>query len=159
MKKLVLIVLLGVFISVANSQIFGVGLKVGDPTVVFSAKYWLTRERGWDFGGSFERIAGKMCPHFHFTYLAHIYGFIPDPHFSFYGGIGGRVEARGHPEKGGFRDWAVGVRFALGIFDFFYSPVEIFLEGAPTIDIYSPDRIPDIDVEFGLGARYFFGRR
>lgn len=159
MKRLVLVGLLGVFISVANSQIFGVGVTAGDPPWALSAKYWLTRNRGWDFAFAGEMIAGEMCPHFHFTYLSHVYGFIPDPHFSFYWGIGGRVEARGHPEMGGFRDWAIGIRLALGVFDFYYSPIEIFLEIAPTIDLYSPDHIPDLDVEFGLGVRYFFGRR
>ncbi len=155
MKRLVLIGLLGVLIGTANSQIFGVGGTVGKPPFTLSAKYWLSKPRAWDFGVWWGQKADKFNLHTHFTYLSHIYGIIPDPHWSFYGGIGGRFEIRGTAVQGASQKIAIGPRVAGGG-DFFYSPIEIFFEACPTLDL-----LPSLalDVDFGIGLRYFFGRR
>jgi hypothetical protein len=151
MKNLLVKSLLFLFlfstVSFAQSNGFGLGIMVGEPTGI-SAKYWTTSSTAFDFGlgYSFERNS-RM--HLHADYLFHVKGlFNTTENISLYYGPGARLRL---VENGKSR---LGARFDVGLVWIpRNSPIDVFLEIAPLLDI-----IPETDfsINGGIGVRYFF---
>jgi len=124
----------------------GVGVVVGNPTGI-SAKYWQGKYQALDFALAWGY--GDYL-HIHSTYLYHFYDVIPEPEWALYTGLGGRLKLKSRRGEG---DWSrFAVRMAGGL-EFSYPPFEAFLEIAPVFDV-APRT--EIDIEGGIGARFFF---
>ncbi len=124
----------------------GIGVIVGDPTG-FSFEHWLDGRAGIDFA------LGSDGSHLqtHADYLLHIPATLPQngPRLPFYIGLGGMLTDRD--------DTMLGVRFVGGLNYFATSqPVEFFGELVPILRI-----APSIgsNIDFGIGLRYYFGRK
>jgi hypothetical protein len=145
--KSVLIVLFISGFSFAQSNGFGLGIIVGQPTGI-SAKYWISSNNALDFGlgYSFERNSRMSL---HADYLFHARNiFNTNENISLHYGPGGRLRL---VETG---DSRLGVRFDVGLtWVPRNSPVDVFLEIAPLLDI-----IPETKFSFnsGIGVRYYF---
>jgi hypothetical protein len=151
MKKLliksVLTIVLFTGITSAQTDGFGLGIIVGQPTGL-SAKYWLSSNNALDFGlgYSFEKNSRMSL---HVDYLFHARNlFNTSENISLHYGPGGRLRL---VEDGESR---LGVRFDVGLtWVPRNSPVDVFLEIAPLLDI-----IPETKFSFngGIGVRYYF---
>ncbi len=134
-------------VSFAQSNGFGLGILLGQPTGI-SAKYWTSGSTAFDFGVgySFEKYS-RM--HLHADYLFNAKNvFNSTENISLYYGPGARLKIF---ENSGSR---LGVRFDVGIVWIpRNSPVDVFIEIAPLLDI-----IPETSFSLngGIGVRYFF---
>lgn len=127
----------------------GVGIILGEPTGG-SLKYWLNNTMAVDgaIGWSTHDDANLYL---HSDLLWNHFGLIPVPEgrLPVYLGVGGFARFRGDRH-----DDQAGLRLPLGLdYMFQNSPVDIFAEIAPTIDV-----TPDIrgDVTGGVGVRFWF---
>lgn len=129
-----------------ESRSLGIGIVAGEPTGL-SGKYWLAPHHALDFAIAW---AFGNYLHLHSTYLYHFDKVIPEPEWTVYTGIGGRLKLkpRDQEEKGS----RFGVRMSGGI-EFSYPPFEAFLEIAPTFEL-TPETA--LGIEGGIGARFFF---
>ena len=151
MKRLTVKILFILFIysgiSFAQSNGFGLGILLGQPTAI-TAKYWTSGSTAFDFGAgySFEKYS-RM--HLHADYLFHTKNvFNTTENISLYYGPGARLKIF---ENAGSR---LGIRFDVGIVWIpRNSPVDVFVEIAPLLDI-----IPEtaFSLNGGIGVRYFF---
>ena len=134
-------------LSSAQSNGFGVGIILGEPTGI-SAKYWTTGSTAFDFGLGYS-IRKNSRLHLHADYLFHVNNlFNTSENISLYYGPGARLRL---VQTG---DSRLGFRFDIGLVWIpRNSPVDVFLEIAPLMDI-----IPETDFSFngGVGVRYFF---
>lgn len=148
--KLLLILMASVMFlgqnAAAQDRGFGLGVILGEPTGV-SVKGWISSQSAFDaaFAWSFRRD-GFL--HMHADYLWHFQDIVnTSQRVNPYIGIGGRIAARDGSA-------VVGARIPFGIAwipsD---SPVDIFLEIAPIIDL-TPDT--EINANGGLGIRFYF---
>ena len=144
-----LMVILSTPPSVADGNL-GLGVMVGDPTGV-SVHYWLSKENalhlgmGWDAGDRdiFHLNADYLFYDFHTIRVDA--GNIP-----FYYGLGLRLVDEDRPKK----DLNLGIRVPVGLHFFFKSsPVDIFLEVAPVVEL-TPDT--DFTIDGSLGIHYRF---
>jgi hypothetical protein len=130
----------------AQQSGFGLGVILGEPTG-FSFKGWLDSKSAIDAGLAWSFLH-ETTFHVHVDYLLHTDAMTRRSDMPVYYGIGGRIKA------GGRGDDRVGVRFVGGLLYYIPdSPVDIFVEIAPVLDI-APDT--DIQVNGGIGARYYF---
>lgn len=129
-----------------RARSLGIGIIAGDPTGL-SGKYWLAPDQAFDFAIAW---AFGNYLHLHATYLYHFSKVIPEPEWSVYTGIGGRLRfKRCGPGEGCS---SFGVRMSGGI-EFSYPPFEAFLEVAPIFEL-APETA--LEIEGGIGARFFF---
>lgn len=145
--KSIFIVLLISTISSAQSNGFGLGIIVGQPTGI-SAKYWTSSSTAFDFGLGYS-FENNSRMHIHADYLFHSKDlFNTSENIALYYGPGARLKL---VDKG---DSRLGFRFDVGlVWVPRNSPIDVFLEIAPLLDI-----IPETDFSFngGIGVRYFF---
>ncbi len=134
-------------VSSAQSNGFGLGIIVGQPTGI-SAKYWTSSSTALDFGLGYS-FENNSRMHLHADYLFHSKDlFNTSENIALYYGPGARLKL---VDKG---DSRLGFRFDVGlVWVPRNSPIDVFLEIAPLLDI-----IPETDFSFngGIGVRYFF---
>lgn len=148
MKRAILVcalVLAGGDVWAQRAGLFGAGVTLGDPTGL-SLKYWLDETKAVDAGVGFSGDAA-----FYGDFLWHSYDLLPQPdrgRLGAYVGAGPRIET----ER---RETALGIR-TLGGLNYWIAehPIEVFLEAGPVFRL-APDR--DVDVDAGLGVRFYFG--
>jgi hypothetical protein len=96
--------------------------------------------------------------HIHVDYLWHPVMLATDEAFylPLYFGIGGRILDHDHGRDDD-DDFHLGARVPLGIlFDFKRVPIDIFLEIALIVDIVTDHHDDRIDLNGGIGLRYYF---
>ena len=147
LAKILLLVTIFSGAAFAQSNGFGLGIILGEPTGI-SAKYWTTSSTAFDFGLGYSfRKYSRL--HLHADYLFHIKNLShTTENISFYYGPGVRLRV---VENGNSR---LGFRFDVGLVWIpRNAPVDVFLEIAPLLDI-----IPSTDftVNGGIGVRFFF---
>ncbi|MCB0722646.1 MAG: DUF3996 domain-containing protein [Ignavibacteriae bacterium] len=155
MKKIIfatLFILLASTLSFGQTNSFGVGIIVGEPTGL-SMKLRLSENTAIDgaLGWSFE---DKGSLHIHGDFLLHDYSLIhvDEGRLPIYYGIGGRIKLKN--ENKGNDDDRIGVRVPVGLaYEFSSRKADIFLEIVPILDL-----TPESQVSFNaaLGARYYF---
>ncbi len=162
--------LLALFILSENAYAakreLGVGMIVSDSTGI-SVKKWLQKDSAID-GAITYSTSGSDELGFHVDYLRHndkllreLFSKNVAKRLSVYFGIGGRLkilsideEARKKKKKNEEDDVVFGFRVPLGIaYMFKDTPVEIFAEGVPTLDV-NPEA--DFGWKAGFGFRYYF---
>lgn len=147
LAKILLLVTIFSGAAFAQSNGFGLGIILGEPTGI-SAKYWTTSNTAFDFGLGYSLKKNSRL-HLHADYLFHIKNLAhTNENISFYYGPGARLRV---VENG---DSRLGFRFDVGLVWIpRNAPVDVFLEIAPLLDI-----IPSTDftVNGGIGVRFFF---
>ena len=139
----------------AQKGVLGAGLIVGEPTGV-SAKYYLADDRAVDLaiGGA---VVGRGIQ-VHGDYLWHPWILEQKDSFALpvYLGVGGRI--LNHDGGGGEEDHVrLGVRGPIGIlFDFTRIPLDVFAEVAGVADYRTKGDHFGLDINAGIGARYYF---
>lgn len=152
MKKLMLLnsLLFLMLTSVlsAQSNEFGLGLIIGEPTGI-SGKYWLEENRAVDFAVGFTTFGDKNRLSVHADYLYHLNGIIPsNDDIPFYYGFG--IRLRTHSSENG----SFGVRGVSGlIVNLQKVPVELFFEIAPVFQLLPETKLK---LDAAIGARYYF---
>lgn len=142
---------------------FGLGLIIGSPTGI-SGKYYLEKAHAIDFaaGGT---LIGSRGLGVHADYLWHPVVLAREQAFdlALYAGIGGRL--LDHNRKNRDDDLHLGARLPVGVvFDFMKGsiPLDVFVELALVLDYvidddeYDDHDTFDVDLNAGLGARYYF---
>lgn len=141
--------------AVARQGEFGLGLMLGDPTGV-TGKYWLDEKSAVDAAAAWSLNDEDF--NLHVDYLVHSFEKLKEEpaQWAFHYGIGARLRFPEDNNGNGNEndDATLGVRVPLGL-DLYPSklPLEFFIEVAPVMDLV-PDT--DFDMEFGLGARFYF---
>ncbi len=137
-----------------QSRGFGLGLILGEPTGL-SAKAWLDDQSALDFAAAWS-LEGRNSFQLHADYLRH--AFVIDVNkgsLPLYYGIGARVlilEDRDRFDDDD--DVRLGLRIPLGItYLFDGAPLDIFLELVPVVELIPST---DVDLEGGVGIRYYF---
>lgn len=126
----------------------GLGFILGEPNGL-SGKFWLGNNTALDAALAWSTFDDEDAMHLQLDHVWHDFGLLDVDQGSLpvYYGIGGRIALRDGDDR-------VGVRFPLGLSYIFKSRrADVFMEVAPTLDL-SPDT--DVDVEGGVGVRYFF---
>lgn len=156
--KLLLFFLILSFSSIyAQTQKFGLGVIIGEPTGL-SAKLWTSSNNAFAFGlgwsvsdSRFNRIDSdnKSRIHLHIDYLWHSFNAISSSReFPLFYGIGGRINT-GPRYNGTF-----GIRGVLGVAWLPRStPLDVFIEVVPTLYLVNST---SFGVDAGIGARFFF---
>jgi hypothetical protein len=143
---------------------FGLGLIIGSPTGV-SLKYYFSKGHAVDGAIGLTTI-GNNGLQVHADYLWHPWVLAAEPSFDLavYLGIGARLldHDRG---RGRDDDFHIGARGPVGlVFDFLKSgvPLDVFVEVALVLDFViggddgdDHDSV-DLDLNAGIGARYYF---
>lgn len=139
----------------AEKGVLGVGLIVGEPTGV-SGKYYLSDDRAID-GAVGGAIVGRGIQ-VHGDFLWHPWLLEQKPSFALplYLGLGGRI--LNHNGGGDDDDHLrLGVRVPVGImFDFTRVPLDVFAEIAGVLDFRTAGDPFGVDINAGIGARYYF---
>lgn len=139
----------------SEKGVLGVGLIIGEPTGV-SAKYYLGDDTAIDGAVGFAVIGRGIQAHGDFLW----HPWILEQKSSFvlpaYLGVGLRV--LDHNGGGGDDDHVrIGPRFVGGIlFDFTEIPLDVFVEIAGVADYRTKGDHFGVDINAGLGARYYF---
>lgn len=154
MKKFIMIASLLLSTNAfAAEDNFGLGIILGQPTGI-SANYKFSPNQSID-GTLAYKLSGNDEIYLHSTYLFRHPGTIfteRSASLGWYGGIGGRVKIEDRP--GNDNDFRFGIRGAIGAsLEFNKSPFEIFAELAPVLGLVTDT---DLDINGGLGARYYF---
>lgn len=142
---------------------FGLGLIIGSPTGI-AGKYYLKQAHAIDFavGGT---LVGSRGLGVHADYLWHPVVLAREAAFdlALYAGVGARLID--HQRRNRDDDFHVGARLPVGVdFDFLKGsiPLDVFVEVAMVLDFvidddeYDDHDDLDVDLNAGLGARYFF---
>lgn len=130
----------------AQSGRFGIGIIAGEPTGL-SLKYKLSENNAIDAAAAWSFLK-EAAFHVHADYLFHDYGLITinKGKLPFYYGIGARLKLS---EKS-----RAGVRVPLGLaYEFANSPVDIFLEVVPLLDL-APST--ELNLNGAVGVRFYF---
>ena len=145
--KILFILLVFSGVSFSQSNGFGLGIILGEPTGI-SAKYWTTSSTAFDFGLGYS-FRSKSRFHLHADYLFHVNNlFDTSENVALYYGPGARLRVVENADS------RLGIRFDVGIVWVpKNSPVDVFAEVAPLLDI-----IPETNFSFngGIGVRFFF---
>jgi len=133
---------------------FGLGLILGSPTGI-DGKIYFNKQNALDFAVG-EAFVNERGLHIHADYLWHPVMLTQDEAFflPLYLGIGGRfLDHERHTDTVAH----LGARAPLGIlFDFKRIPLDVFLEVALVVDIIRPSEDDVVDVNVGVGVRYYF---
>jgi len=133
---------------------FGLGLIIGSPTGI-SGKVYFNKMNALDFGVG-AAFVNERGFHLHVDYLWHPVMLTQDEAFylPLYLGVGGRLLQ--HEQDAG-SDTHLGVRAPIGIlFDFKRVPLDVFLELALVVDIIRASDTDVVDINAGVGVRYYF---
>jgi hypothetical protein len=155
MKKIIFPILLLLLISslsYSQSNNFGIGIIVGEPTGL-SMKIKLSENTAVDgaLGWSF---VDEGSVHIHGDFLLHDYSLLPvdEGRLPVYYGIGGRIKLK-NKEKGSDDD-KIGIRVPVGLaYEFSSRKADIFLEVVPILDLAPKSRVT---INAALGVRYYF---
>lgn len=124
---------------------FGAGILIGNPTG-FTGKYWKSRENAYAFGLAWS-LGSNGSVLVYGDYLWHRFEITGEPRTPLYFGVGAWIGS--HENSTG-----LGARIPLGIMHLLSKdPIEVFLEIVPSISLI-PDT--DLDVQGGIGLRYYF---
>jgi hypothetical protein len=138
----------------ADGGPFGLGLILGSPTGI-DGKLYFNKQNALDFAVG-EAFVNERGFHLHADYLWHPVMLTQDEAFflPLYLGVGGRfLNHERHTDTATH----LGVRAPLGIlFDFKRIPLDIFLEVAVVVDIIRPSEDDIVDLNVGVGVRYYF---
>lgn len=149
-----LVVVLAVSSARAEGGPFGLGLILGSPTGI-DGKIYFNKQNALDFAVG-EAFVNERGLHIHADYLWHPVMLTQDEAFflPLYLGVGGRfLNHDRHTDSAAH----LGVRAPLGIlFDFKRIPLDVFLEAALVVDIIRPSEDDIVDVNVGVGVRYYF---
>ena len=150
MKKLMVILLFGIFIVpahlTAQDSGFGLGIILGEPTGI-SFKSWVGGRDAFDVAVAWS-FEGEGAIHIHADYLFHNFRLfrIEKGQLVLYYGIGARVKT--------VHKTQVGVRIPLGLsYLFEKNPLEIFFELGPIMNV-TPKTF--FRMTTGVGVRYYF---
>jgi hypothetical protein len=140
----------------AEKGVLGAGLIVGEPTGV-TGKYYLADDRAVDLavGGA---VLGRGIQ-VHGDFLWHPWLLDQQPSFALplYLGLGARIlnhNAGGGDDEDHVR---IGLRAPVGIlFDFTRVPLDVFGEVAGVLDYRTEGDAIGVDLNAGIGARYYF---
>lgn len=144
-------------VASAKASRFGLGVVLGDPTGL-TGKYWLSRTRAidgamaWDLDDSDSLV-------FQTTYLLYHPAALKLDHvgLDFYYGVGLKFVWHDHENHHGHHDhddFMLGPRVPVGLsYIFKKSRIQLFGELSVTLHLVEST---DVDLGFGLGARYFF---
>lgn len=154
MKKIIFPIFLVLFLSSASfsqTNSFGVGIIVGEPTG-FSMKVKMSENTAIDgaLGWSF---VDEGSVHIHGDFLLHDYSLISVDEGSLpvYYGVGGRIKLKNRDR--GVDDDRVGIRVPVGLaYEFSSRKVDIFLEVVPILDLTPKSRF---SINAAIGVRYF----
>ena len=141
----------------SEKGVFGIGLIIGEPTGV-SAKYYLRNDTAIDFAVGGALLGRGIQVHSDFLW----HPWILDTQDTFvlpvYLGIGLVILNHNSGGSSGDQDQIrVGPRLPVGIlFDFTKIPLDVFVEVAPVFDYRNHGDAFGIDIDGGLGARYYF---
>lgn len=134
--------------ALAQQRPLGVGLILGDPTGI-SFKYWKSRGNAYDAGATWSLDADDAFQ-LHGDYLWHNFDLTGEERTPVYYGLGARLRLGG--DQAG-----LGARLPIGITHILtQEPIDIFFEVAPVISVL-PD--PGLDLEAGVGVRYYFQQK
>lgn len=130
----------------AQQNGYGLGIILGEPTG-FSFKGWTGEQSAIDAGLAWSFLH-ETTFHVHVDYLLHTTTVTKRQDIPAYYGIGGRIKT------GGRGDDRIGLRLVGGLVYYIPdAPVDLFAEIAPILD-FAPST--DFEMNFALGARYFF---
>ncbi|MGA1869733.1 MAG: BAPKO_0422 family outer member beta-barrel protein [bacterium] len=135
-------------IALAQNKTLGIGVIVGKPTGL-SCKYWLSQGTAIDFAAEWS-FGDRESGHIHGDYLLHRFDLVKIEERSFIVsyGIGARIWFKED------EDTRVGIRIPISLaYMFSRDPFEVFIEGAPIIDIAPKTKL---DHNLGLGVRFYF---
>ena len=155
MKKILLPVLLLLTltgVSHSQSNNFGLGIIIGEPTGL-SLKLRLSENTAVD-GALGYSFVNQESVHIHGDFLLHDYSLlrVNEGRLPVYYGIGGRIKLK-NKEKGN-NDDRIGVRVPLGLaYEFSSRKVDVFLEVVPILDL-APET--DASINAAIGVRYYF---
>ncbi len=139
------------------NKTFGIGLIIGEP-IGLSAKYYLSESTALDFAlGEYDRFREDDDLGVHIDFLWHPVTLVTADPFvmPLYFGIGGRLVGDDDGPDDDEVDFAV--RAPLGIaLDFNRVPVDVFFELAILIELVNDDNDDDVDLDAGIGVRYYF---
>lgn len=149
-----LVLTLAVASARAEGGPFGLGLILGSPTGI-DGKIYFNKQNALDFAVG-EAFVNERGLHIHADYLWHPVMLTQDEAFflPLYLGIGGRfLDHERHTDSAAH----LGARAPIGIlFDFKRIPLDIFLEVALIVDIIRPSEDDVVDLNVGVGVRYYF---
>ncbi len=132
----------------AQGRGFGLGIVLGEPTGI-AGKAWTSGSTAVSFGLGYSFTGSDSRVNLHVDYLFHSFNQIKAPEkFVLFYGVGARLKSAEHSDN------SLGVRGVVGIDWFIHNaPVDIFFEVAPVMKL-----IPNtgVDIDAGLGVRYFF---
>lgn len=139
-------------LSYSQSNNFGIGIIVGEPTGL-SIKIKLSENTAVDgaLGWSF---VDEGSVHIHGDFLLHDYDLISvdEGRLPVYYGIGGRIKLK-NKERGSDDD-KIGIRVPVGLaYEFSSRKVDIFLEVVPILDLAPKS---SVTINAALGVRYYF---
>ena len=142
-----LIALISLGTAVAETDTFGIGVLLGEPTGL-SAKVRLGPTSAIDAAAAWSFV-DEGSFYFHADYLVHFNDiFTVDPgELPLYVGAGGMISLREDP--------LLGLRIPVGLaYEFEPVPLDVFFEIAPGMGIF-----PETSLEFGggIGIRYYVG--
>lgn len=150
MKKAALVLILfgclaGLSFADSNHNV-GLGLMLGEPTGL-SFKLWTRPTVAWDAGAAWSFVDGKYLQ-IHGDFLLHNFNLfrVETGRMSLFYGLGARMKFAD--------DLTFSLRIPVGIaYEFERTPVEIFLEMVPMIDL-----IPSTGFQMAgaIGFRYYF---
>ncbi len=148
--RLLLFTLILIFFSITTSAAQDrysekeIGLILGEPTGL-SFKYWRSNKSAIAAGMAWS-FSDNGSLHLHGDYVLHNWLEVEEGSLAFYYGIGGRIRLTDNSE--------FGARVPLGLQYLIEDErIGIFFEIAPILDLL-PDT--ELDVNGGIGARYFF---
>ncbi len=145
-SSLVFIVVVLTSFNYAQSNGFGLGIILGEPTGV-SFKYWTGDNSAFDGAAAWSFIDGGAF-HIHADYILHTFNLIhvSTGRLPLYYGIGGRIKL--HDKS------RIGVRVPFGlVYIFDNTPVDVFFEIVPILDL-APKT--DFKINAAIGGRYYF---
>lgn len=147
MKKIILVLIAGVFaLNVfAQDRGFGIGVILGEPTGL-SVKSWITSKTAVDAAVAWALHDPSL--HIHADFLVHKFDLvtISEGQLPFYLGLGARVKLAD--------ETMFGARIPIGI-DYLFeeAPLDIFFEIVPILNLVPSTAF---DLNLAIGIRYFF---
>jgi hypothetical protein len=147
MKKIILVLIAGVFaLNVfAQDSGFGIGVILGEPTGL-SVKSWITSKTAVDAAVAWALHDPSL--HIHADFLVHKFDLvtISEGQLPFYLGLGARVKLAD--------ETMFGARIPIGM-DYLFegAPLDIFFEVVPILNLVPSTAF---DLNLAIGIRYFF---
>ncbi len=157
MKRTALVIALifaafaGLSFGESNRNI-GLGIIAGEPTGV-SFKLWSSQTTAFDAGAAWSFVGGEFFQ-VHGDFLLHNFDIfrVDSGRMSLFYGVGGRVKFG--EDTVGDNETTLSLRVPIGLaYEFEKTPVEIFLEIVPMLDLIPAT---EIGIAGAVGFRYYF---